>query len=134
MPLAVVDTCVVSYLYSRAPLAEKYRAHLEGYDAAISFMTLAELHYGALKREWSDARREALLSHVVRDYYILPFDPALCARWADVRNQTRRTGRLIGVADSWIAATALLHNAALVTHNRKHFEPLEPNLNVISES
>ena len=134
MPLAVVDTCVVSYMYSRAPLAERYRIRIERYDTAISFMTLAELHYGTLKREWSDAKREALLSHVLRDYYILPFDRALCTRWAEVRNQTRRMGRLIGVADSWIAATALLHDAALVTHNRKHFEVLEPDLTVISEA
>jgi tRNA(fMet)-specific endonuclease VapC len=121
-------------MYSRAPLAERYRIRIERYDTAISFMTLAELHYGTLKREWSDAKREALLSHVLRDYYILPFDRALCTRWAEVRNQTRRMGRLIGVADSWIAATALLHDAALVTHNRKHFEVLEPDLTVISEA
>jgi tRNA(fMet)-specific endonuclease VapC len=134
MPLAVVDTCVVSYLYSHAPLGERYRVRMEGYDTAISFMTLAELHYGTLKREWNDAKREALLSHVTRDYYILPFDRALCARWAEVRDRTRRIGRLIRVADSWIAATALLHDATLVTHNRKHFEVLEPDLTLISES
>lgn len=134
MPLVVVDTCVVSYLYSRVPLAERYHARIEGHDKAISFMTLAELHYGTLKREWSDAKREALLSHVARDYHIFPFDRALCARWAEVRNQTRRIGRQISVPDSWIAATALLHDAALVTHNRKHFETLEPDLNVITES
>jgi tRNA(fMet)-specific endonuclease VapC len=134
MPLVVVDTCVVSYLYSGAPLAGKCRERIGENNKAISFMTLAELYYGTLKREWSDANRDALLTHVERDYNVLPFDSRLCVQWAEVRNQTRRLGRLIRIADSWIAATALLYDAPLVTHNRKHFEVLEPELTVISES
>jgi len=134
MPLVVVDTCVVSYLYSGVPLADNYRERIGENEMAISFMTLAELYYGTLKRDWSDANRNALLTHVERDYNVLPFDSRLCAQWAEVRDQTRRLGRLIRVADSWIAATALLYNAPLATHNRKHFEVLEPRLNLISEA
>lgn len=134
MPLVVVDTCVVSYLYSGVPLADRYRARIGEHDKAISFMTFAELYYGTLKRDWSQARRDALLVHVERDYTVLPFDRRLCAQWAEVRDQTRRVGQQIRVADSWIAATALLYDAPLVTHNRKHFEVLEPELTVISES
>src|SRR5215211_5809918 len=111
MPLVVVDTCVVSYLYSGVPLADNYRERIGENEMAISFMT-----------------------HVERDYNVLPFDSRLCAQWAEVRDQTRRLGRLIRVADSWIAATALLYNAPLATHNRKHFEVLEPRLNLISEA
>jgi tRNA(fMet)-specific endonuclease VapC len=134
MPLVVVDTCVVSYLYSGVPLADKYRVRIGEHDKAISFMTFAELYYGTLKRDWSQERRDALLARVEQDYSVLPFDPDLCVQWAEVRDQTRRAGRLIGVADSWIAATALLYDAPLVTHNRKHFEVLEPGLPLISES
>lgn len=134
MPLVVVDTCVVSYLYSDVPLADRYRARIGANSKVISFMTLAELHYGTLKRGWGQARRDALLAHVERDYDILPFDPGLCVRWAEVRNRTRPTGRQLSVADAWIAATAMLYDAPLVTHNRRHFEVLEPDLTVISES
>lgn len=134
MTLVVVDTCVVSYLYSGAPLAAKYRAHIAGSDKAISFMTFSELYYGTLKRDWSEAKRHALLAHVAQDYRILPFDPALCVQWAEVRDKTRRAGKQITVADSWIAATALLYGAPLVTHNRKHFEVLEPDLTLITDS
>jgi tRNA(fMet)-specific endonuclease VapC len=97
-------------------------------------MTLAELYYGTLKRGWSESRRDALLSHVERDYAILPFDPDLCAQWAEVRNRTPPTGGQLSVADAWIAATAMLYDLPLVTHNHKHFEVLEPDLTVISES
>ncbi len=133
MPL-VVDTCVVSYLYSGVPLADRYRARIWEDDKAISFMTLAELYYGTLKRNWGDTKRDALLAHVQQDYDVFPFNRALYVKWAEVREQSRHTGRQLSVADSWIAATALLYNAPLVTHNRKHFEVLEPELTVISEA
>jgi tRNA(fMet)-specific endonuclease VapC len=134
MPFAVVDTCVVSYLYSGAPVADNYRERIGEYDKAISFQTLAELHYGTLKRDWSSERRDTLLAHVSRDYELLPFDVRLCLQWSEVRDHTRRIGRQVSVPDSWIAATALLYDVPLVTHNRKHFEVLEPELTVISES
>ncbi len=134
MPLVVVDTCVVSYLYSGVPLADRYRDRIGENGKGISFMTLAELHYGTLKRGWGQARRDALLAYVEQDYDILPFDPSLCIQWAEVRNRTRIPGRQLSVADAWIAATAMLYNAPLVTHNRRHFEVLEPDLTIISES
>ena len=56
MPFVVVDTCVLSYIYNRHPLAENYRSHVEGNTAVISFMTLAELHYGTLKNDWGAKR------------------------------------------------------------------------------
>jgi predicted nucleic acid-binding protein len=54
MPHVLVDTCVLSYLYNRHSLAEAYRPHLVGNTTMISFMTVAELHYGATKngRSW----------------------------------------------------------------------------------
>jgi tRNA(fMet)-specific endonuclease VapC len=134
MPYVVVDTCVLSYLYNGHSLAESYRSHVEGNTAIISFMTLAELHYGTLKNEWGEPRRVELMTHVARDYVLFPFNRALCLQWARVRERSRRDGRQIAVADSWIAATAMLYNIPLVTHNRSDFEVLEPDLIVRSES
>jgi hypothetical protein len=52
---------VLSYLYNGHPLAENYRSNLEGNTAVISFMTLAELHYGTLNNNWGDSRRADLM-------------------------------------------------------------------------
>jgi tRNA(fMet)-specific endonuclease VapC len=134
MPYVVVDTCVLSYLYNGHFLAENYRSHLEGNTAIISFMTLAELHYGTLKDNWGEQRRTRLMTYVVRDYVLFPFNHALCLQWAEIRDSTRRAGRQIKVADSWIAATAMLYGMPLVTHNRSDFEVLEPDLTLIAES
>lgn len=134
MPYVVVDTCVLSYLYSGHNPAEAYRPHVEGNTKVISFMTLAELYYGTLKNNWGEPRRMRLLAHVNHEYVIYPFNRALCLQWAVVRNRTGRIGRQIGVADSWIAATAMLYHLPLVTNNRSDFEVLEPDLTVISEA
>jgi predicted nucleic acid-binding protein len=134
MPYVVVDTCVLSYLYNGHSLAESYRSHLEGNTAIISFMTLAELHYGTLKNNWGERQRTRLMTCVERDYVLFPFNRALCLQWAEIRDSTRRAGHQIKVADSWIAATAMLYGMPLVTHNRSNFEVLEPELTVRSES
>jgi predicted nucleic acid-binding protein len=134
MPYVVVDTCVLSYLYSGHDPAEAYHPHVANNTKVISFMTLAELHYGTFKNHWGDQRRTQLLGYVNREYILFPFNRALCLRWAEIRDSTRRVGRQIKVADSWIAATAMLYGIPLVTHNRSDFEVLEPDLSVISES
>ena len=69
-------------------------------------------------------------NHLLR-YTLVPFDRALCQAWAEVRYQAYCLGRAIDTADAWIAATALLYQVPLVTHNQSHFAWLKP-LNVIS--
>ena len=75
-----------------------------------------------------------MMAHVARDYVLFPFNRALCLQWAEIRDSTRRAGCQIKVADSWIAATAMLYGIPLVTNNRSDFEVLEPQLTIISES
>jgi tRNA(fMet)-specific endonuclease VapC len=134
MPYVVADTCVVSYLYSGHDLAGDYHRHVENNIKVISFMTFAELYYGTLKNGWGEPRRIRLLTRLAQEYVVYPFDRTLCVQWAVVREQNRPTGRQLSVADAWIAATAMLYGIPLVTHNRRHFEVLEPNLTVRSES
>lgn len=125
MPYVVVDTCVVSYFFNGHTLEKSYYPYLEGNTPAISFMTLAELHYGALKSNWGESRYNRLIEHATAAYLVYPFNPILCTRWAEVRVQIERVGRSISVADAWVAATALVNDAPLITHNRRHFEAVE---------
>ncbi len=134
MPYVLVDTCVLSYLYNRHSLAEAYRPHLVGNTTMISFMTLAELHYGTRKRNWGEADRRHLMDYVDREYSVYPFNRDLCLQWAVVRDRSERVGRQVCFADSWIAATAMLYGIPLVTNNRSDYEVLEPELSLISEA
>jgi predicted nucleic acid-binding protein len=132
MQSVVVDTDVVSFLFKRDSRASLYEAHLTGRDLVISFMTLAELKQWPLQKNWGEIRRRKLDEHIQK-FTILHSDNDLCLKWAEVVESGRRRGRAIDSADAWIAATALLFDVGLVTHNRKHFAGVE-GLTIISEA
>ncbi|MDQ2807534.1 MAG: type II toxin-antitoxin system VapC family toxin [Chloroflexota bacterium] len=132
MSKCVVDTDVVSFLFKQAPEAQLYLPHLTGNLRVVSFMTVAELDRWALTRNWGAARNSQMETHL-RQFVIDPFDRTLCRVWAQVVDSVQRQGRTIHTADAWIAATALLHDIPLMTHNRKDYE-FVPDLKLISES
>jgi predicted nucleic acid-binding protein len=45
----------------------------------------------------------------------------LVLKWAEVMVTARQSGLRIETADAWIAATALLCNAPLLTHNKSDY-------------
>lgn len=128
----VIDTDVTSYLFKRDSRAELYRPHLSNFPYFISFMTLAEMRRWALEQNWSSAKRGELEEYLLI-YLVVFADDDLCNFWAEAKNGAKRNGKPIDAADAWIAATALLLNVPLVTHNRTHFEGVE-GLTVISET
>src|SRR5262245_5821048 len=130
MSRVVVDTDVVSFLLKHDSRAEQYRSHLVDNELIISFMTLAELHRWALVRHWGKRGTAQLEAHL-RRFAIHPFDAALCRTWAQVSHGARERGRPIGVADAWIAATAVLHGIPLVSHNGSHYAGV-PGLQVLT--
>lgn len=130
MALRLLDTNIVSYLFRRHSLATAYAPHLVGHTLAISFMTPAEMWEGVLRTNWAVSRR-ARLNLVLRTYMILDSSLDVCRRWAEVRYERR--ARPIAVADAWIAATALVHGAELVTHNPGDFHGIS-GLTIITES
>ena len=128
----LVDTDVVSFLFKADTRAQLYQGHLAGRRWVLSFMSLGELYEWAEDRGWGRSRRRQLEDHL-GGFHVHGFTPELCRMWAQVRATARRGGREIDIADAWIAATALLHDLPLVTHNRRHYEGVE-GLRIISEA
>jgi tRNA(fMet)-specific endonuclease VapC len=95
-------------------------------------MSLAELRRWALERNWGEKRRQELEAYLTR-YLILHSDDLMCDRWARAINSARLHGRPITPADAWIAATALLLDVPLVTHNGAHYTGID-GLRLISEA
>lgn len=128
----MVDTDVISFLFKRDSRNELYRPHLAGKLLVMSFMTVAELDRWALTRHWGQERCIKMAVHL-RNFVVYPYDRALCRAWAEVSDRALRNGRPIQCADAWIAATALLQEIPLVTHNRHDYAGVN-DLLLISEA
>jgi predicted nucleic acid-binding protein len=79
---------------------------------------------------WGETRRQRLREYLER-FVVLPYDRDLCTKWAEVTVAAQACGRRIDCADAWIAATALLTGAPLITHNCNDYLGV-PGLTLIS--
>jgi len=132
MNAAVIDTNIVSFIIKADTRAALYKHHMEDKAWILSFMSFAELHRWAIKWHWKTPRLSKLDHYLSASYTIHYADDVLCRKWAEVREECRKKGRAIDTDDAWIAATALILDLPLVTHNYKHFAHVE-GLKVLSE-
>lgn len=93
-------------------------------DIAVDPIILGEIRFGILLLPAGRRRRrlERWFEEGVRRITCLPWDVAVGLRWARLLADLRAAGRSMPVKDSLVAATALAHNLAVVTRNRRDFE------------
>ena len=82
-------------------------------------MTAAELELGVLRAQDPTARAVRLrtLSRVRAEYPLLVIDDETASCFAQIADEQLRAGRKLRRHDAWIAATAMQHNAAVVTQD-----------------
>ena len=113
--LVVLDTSVVSILiHEQSEGGGAYTTALQGMRAVISFQTVDELWFGALKDNWGDRRRNSLEAHIAQ-YEVIESSSELSRVCAELRAHRERIGRRLETADAWIAATAVLLKCPLAT-------------------
>ena len=107
-----------------------------GIEAGISVVSVAELHFGLLATDDEAARAEraARLGAIEADFEPLPLD-ARVARilgrlQATVANQGANPRKRL--ADLAIAATAVAHNAVLLTENAKDLTIVKDPLSAVN--
>jgi predicted nucleic acid-binding protein len=110
---AVADTSVfIAQEVGRklGPLPEKI---------AVSVITIAELELGVLRAVDPKvrAKRLATLSRVQESYPLLPVGPDIGSCFARIAAAERSRGRRLRRHDTWIAATAMHHRAAVLTQD-----------------
>jgi predicted nucleic acid-binding protein len=134
----VIDTDIFSAdLVPGSPLAERYAPIITGRPAFISFQTVAELRYGALRRGWGEARMLKLNSKIQRAE-VVHTGPELVAVCAQLRADCAALGHALAQrehnADRWIAATASRSNRSRETSPHRdealaqmhdHFLPID---------
>jgi tRNA(fMet)-specific endonuclease VapC len=116
MTPVVVDTDVVSFLFKDDSRASGYLPLLQGRKLLVSFMTEAELEHWIIVAHWGAGRIQRFRSYMDR-FVAVPSSRDLIVHWAQVMAVSRSNGRRIEVADGWIAATAQLYGAIVVTNN-----------------
>jgi tRNA(fMet)-specific endonuclease VapC len=126
----LIDTDVLSYMHNEFSLADAYRNLLVNRQAFVSLQTIAEMKHGSMLKSW-ETKRLLHLEAFLTNYTLLLPNIVTATIWAQLRTQVRTVGRHIKPDDAWIAATALEHDLALVTHNVKDFEAVE-GLQIIS--
>jgi predicted nucleic acid-binding protein len=88
-------------------------------EIAVSVVTAAELELGVLRATDPGARATRLrtLSRVRAEYPLLEIDNATASCFARIADSELRAGRILRRHDVWIAATAMRHDAAVVTQD-----------------
>lgn len=89
---------------------------------AISAMTVYEVLTGA------DSAEQERTVDLLSVFEIIPVTESIAARAAVIAQWLRTKGQKPAVADTFIAATALLHRRTLVTYDRRHFTRLGVDL------
>jgi predicted nucleic acid-binding protein len=96
---------------------------------AVSVITVAELELGVLRATdpGARARRLSTLSRVQSTYPLLPVGPEVASCFARIAAAERSRGRRLRRHDTWIAATAMKHGAAVLTQDSdfSSFEEVE---------
>jgi tRNA(fMet)-specific endonuclease VapC len=117
----MLDTNMCIYLIRRrSPQVLEHFQRLTIGDIGISTVTLAELHYGAVKSQFPERNQQALEVFIL-PLEVVPFDAAAAAAYGPVRAALERQGTPIGAMDILIAAHALSLRLTLVTNNTREF-------------
>jgi|SRR5687768_4323285 len=120
----LIDTTVLIDAERQGQTLSVLQELLAGESIAMSSISAAELLLG-VERADTLARRQQRLEYVnsiLADIPVLPFDLDVARVHSRVSAYLLATGQLIPQNDVMIAATALAHGYAMLTHNLRHFE------------
>lgn len=119
MYLLDTNACIRILNGTSERLVTRLRRH-EPSEIHLCSVVKAELLYGA-RRSARPADNLRLLAKFFAPLICLPFDDLCAERYGHIRSELERAGTPIGPNDLMIAATAVAHDLALVTHNTAEF-------------
>jgi len=117
----MLDTDICSYVMKRSHDALLQRLQkVPVSEVCVSVITKSELLYGvevSPRRQQDQAALTAFLNYVE----VLDFPDNASSHYAQIRAQLKRSGKIIGANDLFIAAHARSLGLTLVTHNTPEF-------------
>lgn len=126
--IAADTTFLIDLQRDSTAVRETIRGFLERHcedEFCVSVTALGEFAAGF--SELNDGAYLAVRSRLE----VATHDEQVATVYAKIFRELKKSGKLIGANDLWIAASALRHGAALVTRNKEEFERV-PSLKVLS--
>lgn len=121
--MLLIDTNIVIAFFKGEPaISERVLSNID--QIALSSLVVAELDYGA-KASRRSSENLAKLYQFLELVEVVPFDLECSKIFGTIKSRLRFLGKPTGEVDALLAATAMNHNATLVTRNQKHFENIE---------
>ncbi len=112
------DTCI-AILRGNQSVIERRAA--TGEPVVTTWITAAELYYGAAKSRAPEANRE-LVKSFLTTLPVLDLDDTSTQIFGEAKAILEREGRRLADADLFIGAIAAARQATVVTGNRRHYE------------
>lgn len=120
--MLILDSNIISYYFRGDPQVVPRLQALRPADVGVPAIVEYELRYGLLRMAPEAATPHlAALAQLLQPLQMLPFDSECAAHAARIRVALEAAGTPIGAHDTLIAATALRHQATLVTRNVREF-------------
>jgi len=120
--MLVLDSNTISYYFRGDPLVVPRMQALKPVEVGVPAIVEYELRYGLMRLPpEAAAPRLAALAQLLQPLQVLAFDSECAAHAARIRAELESMGTPVGPHDTLIAATALRHQATLVTRNVREF-------------
>jgi len=120
----LIDSSIlIAYERGQIDLAAQ-TADRSGEEAFLSVIAVSELLHGAHRAidPAVQARRLAFVEGLLARLPLIEIDLAVARAHAGLWSALAQKGQMIGVHDSWIAATAIARDLTLATANVREFE------------
>ena len=121
MILLDTDVCI-EILHGNSKVIR--RRNEEADTLGISFMTVAELYYGASKSNREDHNNQ-IVAEFLLTMNIIQSDIVIAKTYGELKTRLEKNGYPIADADLFIAATAKTKCEKLVTGNSRHYKRIE---------
>jgi tRNA(fMet)-specific endonuclease VapC len=112
---------------SLTDLTSQIPLHLAQGEALISVITASELLIGVHRAKTPKirARRQTFVDEILDQFNSIPIDLRVAREHSRLTASLISRGTKIGTHDSWIAATAVAFDHAIMTANQKEFNRIE---------
>ena len=119
--ITLVDTSVLINYYRKTDKANSVWVKLvrQGYRFSISAVTKYEIYSGATQSQLD------FWDNILLAVEVIPFDETCVDTAVGVNAALKRKRKQIGIADLFIAATALTRYLPIATINKSHFDRID---------